>query len=76
MFFKQVNNFFPFNRLLKFLIGLAIGVQIIVILYNHFNGYYILDGYFHFFMRLFRGSLLSLFAGFLIAYPDLFVIHS
>lgn len=75
MFFKQINNLFPFNRLLKFLIGLAIGVQIIVILYNHLSGYYILDGYTHFFMRLLRGSLLSLLAGFLIAYPDLFVIQ-
>ena len=75
MLFKRINNFFPFNRLLKFLIGLAIGVQIIVILYNHISGYYILDGYSHFFMRLLRGSLLSLLAGFLIAYPDLFVIQ-
>jgi len=75
MSFKQVNNLFPFNRLLKFLIGLAIGVQIIVILYNHFNDYYILDGYLHFFKRLLRGSILSLIAGFLISYPDLFVIQ-
>ncbi|MFO7655657.1 MAG: histidine kinase [Bacteroidales bacterium] len=75
MLLKQVNNFFPFKRLLKFLIGLAIGVQIIVILYNHMSGYYILDGYVHFFMRLSRGSLLSLLAGFLIAYPDLLVIN-
>ena len=73
--FKQIHSFFPFNRLLKFLIGLAIGVQLVVILYNHISGYYILDGYVHFFMRLLRGSLLSLLAGFLIAYPDLFVIQ-
>ncbi len=75
MAFKQIHSFFPFNRLLKFLIGLAIGVQLVVILYNHISGYYILDGYVHFFMRLLRGSLLSLLAGFLIAYPDLFVIQ-
>ncbi|MBZ4669585.1 MAG: lytS3 [Defluviitaleaceae bacterium] len=75
MSFKQVNNLFPFNRLLKFLIGLAIGVQIIVILYNHFNGYYILDGYTHFLTRLLRGTLLSILAGFLISYPDLYVIQ-
>lgn len=75
MFFKQVNRLFPFNRLLKFLIGVAIGVQLIVILYNHMSGYYILDGYVHFLIRLLRGSLLSLLAGFLIAYPDLFVIQ-
>lgn len=72
---KQVNSFFPFKRLLKFLIGLSIGVQLVVILYNHISGYYLLDGYGHFFMRLLRGSLLSLLAGFLIAYPDLLVIR-
>ncbi len=75
MLFKQIHSFFPFSRLLKFLIGLAIGVQTIVILYNHLSGYFILDGYVHFFMRLLRGSLLSLLAGFLIAYPDLFIIQ-
>lgn len=75
MFFKQIHNFFPINRLLKFLIGLAIGVQLVVIIYNHISGYYILDGYGHFFMRLLRGSVLSLLAGFLIAYPDLFIIR-
>jgi sensor histidine kinase YesM len=75
MLLKQVNNFFPIKSLLKFLIGIAIGVQIIVILHNHINGYYILDGYLHFFTRLLRGSLLSLLAGFLISYPDLIVIQ-
>ncbi|MBE0647187.1 MAG: histidine kinase [Bacteroidales bacterium] len=75
MLFKQVNRLFPFSRLLVFLIGLAVGVQIIVIVYNHISGYYLLDGYLHFFLRLLRGSLLSLLAGFLIAYPDLFVIQ-
>ncbi len=75
MVFKQINSFFPFNYLLKFLLGLAIGVQTIVILYNHISGYFILDGYLHFFTRLLRGTLLSLFAGFLIAYPDLFIIQ-
>lgn len=39
------------------------------------SGYYILNGYAHFFIRLLRGSLLSLLAGFLIAYPDLYVIQ-
>lgn len=47
----------------------------IVILYNHISGYYILDGYAHFFIRLLRGSILSLLAGFLISYPDLFIIR-
>lgn len=75
MFFNKIHHLFPFKRLLKFILGLAIGIQIIIISYNHLSGYYILDGYMHFFMRLLRGSLLSLLAGFLIAYPDLFFIQ-
>lgn len=75
MFFQQIHKFFPFNRLIKFLIGLAIGVQMIVIIYNHLSGYYVLDGTAHFFTRLLRGSLLSLLAGFLISYSDLYVIR-
>lgn len=75
MFLKRIHSFFSFSRLLKFIIGLAIGVQVIVILYNHLSGYYVLDGYPHFFMRLLRGSLLSILAGFLIVYPDLYVIQ-
>jgi len=75
MVFRQIRTFFPFSRLLKFLIGLAITAQIIVITYNHLSGYYVLDGFQHFLLRLTRGTILSLIAGFLITYPDLFVIR-
>jgi sensor histidine kinase YesM len=57
------------------LLGLAIVIQVIVISYNHLSGYYILSGYQHFFLRLLRGTSLSLLGGFMIAYPDLFVIR-
>lgn len=75
MFFRQIHSVFSFRNLLKLLVGLAIGVQLIVILYNHLSGYFPLEGYSHFFQRLVRGSVLSLLAGFLIAYPDLYVIR-
>jgi len=75
MFFEKIHSVFSFRRLLSLLLGVAIGAQIIVITYNHFSGYYVLDSYQHFFLRLLRGSLLSLLAGFLIAYPDLYVIR-
>ncbi len=75
MCFKNINGYFPFRRLFSFILGLAIVIQIIVISYNHLSGYYILDGYQHFFLRLLRGSLLGLAGGFLIAYPDLYIIR-
>ncbi|MHC1777240.1 MAG: sensor histidine kinase [Lentimicrobium sp.] len=75
MFFRQIHNYFPFKRLFFLLLGLAIGIQLIVITYNHLTGYYILSGYLHFFLRLIRGIILSLAGAFLIAYPDLFLIR-
>jgi len=65
----------PFKHLLIFLSGLVVGIQVVIILYNHMSGYYLLEGYMHFAIRLLRGVLMSLIAGFLIAYPDLFVIQ-
>ena len=75
MCFNNIHSYFPFRRLLSLLLGLVFLVQLIVITYNHFSGYYVLDGYQHFFLRLLRGSLLSLSAGFMIAYPDLYIIR-
>jgi two-component system, LytTR family, sensor kinase len=75
MFFQTIHRFFPFGHLLRLLIGLAIGLQIIVITYNHLSGYYLLHDVQHFLFRLLRGSLLSLLAGLLIAYPDLMAIR-
>lgn len=75
MFFRQIHSYFSFRRLLTLLLALAIGIQLIVISYNHFTGYYVLQGVEHFFLRMLRGSLLSLLAGFLVTYPDLFLIR-
>lgn len=75
MCFNNIHSYFPFKRLLSLLCGLTILIQLIVITYNHLSGYYILDGYQHFFLRLSRGTLLGLTGGFLIAYPDLYVIR-
>ncbi|WP_158275710.1 sensor histidine kinase [Marinilabilia rubra] len=57
------------------LIFLAIGVQLAVIAYTHFSGYYILQGYGHFFTRFAVGTSLSLLASFFLAYPDLLLIQ-
>lgn len=75
MFFRQIHNYFPFKRLFFLLLGLAIGIQLIVITYNHLTGYFVLSGYLHFLQRLIRGIILSLAGAFLIAYPDLYLIR-
>jgi two-component system, LytTR family, sensor kinase len=74
MSFRQINTTLSFRKLLLFILFLAIGIQVIIITYNHFSGYYVLSGMQHFLLRLLRGILLSIAGGFLIAYPDLFFI--
>lgn len=75
MCFNNIHSYFSFKRLLSLLIGLTILIQLIVITYNHLSGYYLIDGYQHFFLRLLRGTVLSLIGSFLISYPDLYVIR-
>lgn len=71
---KKIPGIISFRRLLIFIILFAIGIQLIVIGYNHYSGYYVLEDVQHFIRRLFRGSILSFIAGFLISYPDLIFI--
>ncbi|MFP4289076.1 MAG: sensor histidine kinase [Bacteroidales bacterium] len=75
MFFKKIHSLFPFADLLKFIVGVAVGIQVIIITYNHFSGFFILADMEHFLLRLLRGTLLSVLAGFIIAYPDIYFIQ-
>lgn len=75
MLFHKIHRLLSFKNLLLLLLTIAIGVQVIVISYNNYSGYYELQNWQHFFLRLLRGSLLGLLAGFLLAYPDLFMIR-
>lgn len=75
MLFRKTHRLLSFKQLLLLLLVIAIGVQIIIIGYNHYSGYYELQSWQHFIVRFLRGSIMSLLAGFLIAYPDLFIIQ-
>jgi len=75
MFFKKLHQLISFKQLLLLLIGLAVFIQLSVIIYNHFSGFAVLSSFQHFFFRLLLGSFFSLLAGFLIAYPDLWIIQ-
>lgn len=71
---NRINRLIPLGRLIRFLIGVSLAVQFIVIIYNNLSGFYPLDSFAHFLLRLLRGVLLSVPAGVLIAVPDLFII--
>ncbi len=75
MVFKQVNRPFPFSKLFKLVLGMALMLQLVVITYNHFSGYHELNNFTEFILRVIRGIFYSMIAGFAIAYPDLFVIR-
>lgn len=75
MIFKKIHSLIPFRRLFWLLLGIAVAVQVSVITYNHFSGFYVLDSLGHFGIRLAWGSLLSLIGSFLLAYPDLLAIY-
>ena len=75
MNFRDINRFFPFKKLFRLLLGLVIVIQLAVITYNHLSGFHVLESTVYFIVRLLRGIGLSLVAGFLLAYPNLFFIR-
>ncbi|OFX82812.1 MAG: hypothetical protein A2W99_14205 [Bacteroidetes bacterium GWF2_33_16] len=75
MIFRQIHKHFPFNKLFKLVLGMAIFLQLVVITYNHFSGYHELSGITEFVLRVIRGIIYSMVAGFIIAYTDLYVIQ-
>ncbi|MBN2683103.1 MAG: PAS domain S-box protein [Bacteroidales bacterium] len=54
---------------------MALVLQLIVVIYNHYSGYHELQNFTEFAIRLIRGTIYSIIAGFAIAYPDIFVIR-
>jgi len=75
MKFLKIHAHFSFSKLLKLVLGMAVFLQLIVITYNHFSGYHELNGITEFVLRVIRGVIYSMIAGFVIAYTDLFVIQ-
>lgn len=75
MLLKINKELISYKQLIWLLIILALIIQINVITYNHFSGYYVLKDFQHFLLRLLRGCVLSLIASFFIAYSDLIVIQ-
>lgn len=75
MFSISINRLFPFPKLVKVLMLLSLVLQLIIITYSHYSGYYHVDDLSEFLKRLVYSVSLSVIASFLIAYPDLFVIR-
>ena len=72
---KKLNQLFPFLKLLKLLVIFSVILQTLIITYNHFSGYYQVLDFGNFILRLSYSSIFTTLAGFMIAYPNLFIIH-
>lgn len=72
---QSVNQLFPFWKLVLLLAFMSLASQLLIILYNHYSGYYQLDHASDFFIRWVFSSILTLAASFLLAYPDLWMIN-
>ncbi|WP_372948543.1 PAS domain S-box protein [Mariniphaga sp.] len=75
MTFKQIHKLIPFSKLLKLVLGMALVLQLTVITYNHFSGYHELHNFTEFILRVIRGIIYSMIAGYALSYPDLLVIR-
>jgi len=71
---NRIHDLIPFRKLFKLLLAISVSIQLIIISYSHYIGFYHVQGLLDFLSRFTIGSFLSLIAAFLIAYPDLLVI--
>jgi len=65
----------PARNLFKLLFALAVLIQISVITFSHFNGFYEVADVNNFLARFLQGTFLSLIALVFISYPDLVIIN-
>jgi len=76
MLLQRINKLFSFKRLLKLIVVFSIILQAIIILYNHFSGYYNVPDFLNFIRRLIYSTFFTVIAGFLISYPNLLIINN
>ncbi len=74
-FFSQLNEFFPFRKLITLLLAWSVGIQFVLISYNHLSGYHHLSGILSFLSHLLIGSALNLISAFIVAIPDLLIMR-
>lgn len=72
---RSLHSVIPFKTILWLLLVLAVSIQIVLISYNHFTGFYTIGTVQELIDRFLRGTLLSFIASFLLAYPNLFLIR-
>jgi len=75
LFPYSIRRLIPPDRLFGLLLGLTIGIQLVIITYNHLSGFLVLRSTGEFLVRLVIGGILSLVAIIMITLPDLYIIR-
>lgn len=71
----KVHDTIPAKDFYKLLFAFAVVLQLSVITFSHFNGYYDVSDTYDFLTRFLRGTVLSMIALVVVAYPDLLIIR-
>ena len=72
---RSIHSIIPLKTILWLLLAIAVSIQIVLISYNHFTGFYTIATLPEFAGRFLWGTFLSFVAAFLLAYPNLFLIR-
>jgi sensor histidine kinase YesM len=75
MFFKHIHNQVSFFKLLKILLIISLGMQLIVLSQMYFFRVEIFEDPIRLFVRILRGIILSFIAGLIMVYPNLALIQ-
>jgi len=72
---RSLHSVIPLSTILLLLLAMAVSIQLVLISYNHFTGFYTITTLPELAGRFLWGTFLSFIAAFLLAYPNLFVIR-
>jgi hypothetical protein len=72
---RSLHSVIPLKTILWLLLAIAVSIQVILISYNHFTGFYTIDTFPELAGRFFWGTFLSFIAALLLAYPNLILIR-
>src|SRR6056297_551947 len=72
---RSLHSVIPLKTILWLLLVMAVSIQVVLISYNHFTGFYSITGLSELITRFLKGTFLSFIAAFFLAYPNLLLIR-
>ncbi|HAC16423.1 MAG TPA: hypothetical protein DCE78_10840 [Bacteroidetes bacterium] len=72
---RSIHSLIPLKTILWLLLVMALSIQVVLISYNHFTGFFTINTVTEFFSRFIWGTFLSYIASLFLAYPNLLLIQ-